>query len=104
MGLKQQLINSLQLLRWHRASLGLLLLLLAGYVGNLTRWTLFFKIDFVFGSIPVWIVMSLYGVGWGTLAGLIAGSCTYFLWGHPYAAIIFTCEALVVGWLFHRYH
>ncbi|QZZ20455.1 hypothetical protein J5X98_24980 [Leptothermofonsia sichuanensis E412] len=83
--------------------MGLLLLLVAGYVGNLTRWTLFFDIDFIFGSIAVWIVVCLYGVRWGTLAGFIAASCTYFLWKHPYTIITFTCETLFVGWCFHRY-
>jgi signal transduction histidine kinase/HAMP domain-containing protein len=87
----------------HRSTLGLLSLIVASYAGNLTRWTLFFNIDFIFGSIAVWLVVGLYGVRWGTLAGLIGGICTYFLWNHPYAALIFTCEAFVVGWLFHRY-
>lgn len=77
--------------------------MVAGYVGNLTRWTLFFDIDFIFGSIAVWFVVCLYGVRWGTLAGFVAASCTYFLWNHPYTIITFTCEALFVGWFFHRY-
>lgn len=86
----------------HRAILALLLLLALCYVGNLTRWTLFFDIDFIFGSIAVWVVVSLYGVGWGAVAGLISGLCTYVIWHHPYTVITFTCEALFVGWLFHR--
>lgn len=87
----------------HRASLALLLLLALCYVGNLTRWTLFFDIDFIFGSIAVWVVVSLYGVGWGAVAGLISGLCTYVIWHHPYTVITFTSEALFVGWFFHRY-
>ena len=100
---KPWLVRLYKLSIQHRSALGLLLLIVASYVGNLARWTLFFNIDFVFGSIAVWLVMSLYGVRWGTLAGFVGGSCTYFLWHHPYAAIIFTCEALVVGWMFHRH-
>ena len=100
---KRWLVRLHRLSIQHRSALGLLLLIVASYVGNLARWTLFFNIDFVFGSIAVWLVMSLYGVRWGTLAGFVGGSCTYFLWHHPYAAIIFTCEALVVGWMFHRH-
>ncbi|WP_216351299.1 cache domain-containing protein [Leptolyngbya sp. 'hensonii'] len=80
----------------------MLLLIVAGFLGNYFRWTLFFDIDFLLGSIAVWIVVCLYGVGWGTLAGLIAGSCTYMIWHHPYTTITFTLEALVVGWLFQK--
>jgi signal transduction histidine kinase len=39
---------------------------------------------------------------WGTLAAMIAASHTFFLWEHPYAAIILTFEALVVGWWLRR--
>lgn len=81
---------------------GLLLLVVAGFLGNYFRWTLFFDIDFIFGSIAVWLVVCLYGVRWGTLAGFIAGSCTYIIWHHPYTTLTFTLEALFVGWLFHR--
>ncbi len=81
---------------------GLLLLIIAGFLGNYFRWTLFFDVDFLFGSIAVWIVVCLYGVRWGTLAGFVAGLCTYFLWHHPYTVVTFTIEAFFVGWLFHR--
>ncbi len=87
----------------YRTALGLLLLLVASYGGNLTRYTLFFDIDFLLGSIAVWVIACLYGVRWGTLAGFVSGVCTYVLWHHPYTIITFTCEALFVGWLFHRY-
>ncbi len=82
--------------------IGLVVLIMAGFIGNYCRWTLFFDIDFIFGSIAVWIVVCLYGVRWGTLAGFIAGYCTYIIWHHPYTVITFTLEALFVGWLFHR--
>ncbi len=82
--------------------IGLIVLIIAGFVGNYCRWTLFFDIDFIFGSIAVWIVVCLYGVKWGTLAGFVAGYCTYLIWNHPYTAITFTTEALFVGWLFHH--
>jgi signal transduction histidine kinase len=88
--------------RSQRQLLGLVLLLIASFVGNYCRWTLFFDIDFIFGSIAVWLVVCLYGTRWGTLAGLISGLCTYVIWKHPYTAITFTLEALFVGRLFHR--
>jgi PAS domain S-box-containing protein len=93
---------SSKLLSHKRSTLGLLLLLIAGFLGNYFRWTLFFDIDFLFGSIAVWLVVCLYGVGWGTVAGFLAGICTYFIWHHPYTTVTFTLEALFVSWLFHR--
>jgi PAS domain S-box-containing protein len=100
MGLQRFL--SSKLLSHQRATLGLLLLIIAGFLGNYFRWTLFFDIDFLFGSIAVWLVVCLYGVGWGTVAGFLAGSCTHLIWHHPYTTITFTLEALFVSWLFHR--
>ncbi|MBI4784415.1 MAG: GAF domain-containing protein [Oscillatoriophycideae cyanobacterium NC_groundwater_1537_Pr4_S-0.65um_50_18] len=103
MNLKRWLLRLCTLSIQHRFALGLLLLMAASYGGNLARWTLFFNIDFIFGSIAAWLVVSLYGVRWGTLAGFVGGTCTYFLWHHPYAAVIFTCETLFVGQFFYRY-
>jgi PAS domain S-box-containing protein len=86
----------------HRSFWGLLLLIVAGFLGNYFHWTLFFDIDFLFGSIAVWLVVCLYGERWGTFAGFMAGLCTYLIWHHPYTTLTFTFEALFVGWLFHR--
>lgn len=97
------LIKSLkQRVSLNHQAIALILLIIAGFVGNYCRWTLFFDIDFIFGSIAVWVVVCLYGVRWGTLAGFIAGYCTYVIWHHPYTTITFTVEALFVGWLFHN--
>lgn len=85
-----------------RSLFGLILLLLLGYLGNYFHWTLFFNIDFLFGSIAVWLVVYLYGAAWGTVAGMIAATCTYLLWNHPYAIVTFSLEALFVSLLFHR--
>jgi len=76
----------------------LILLLVLGYLGNIFKINLFFSVDFLFGSIAVWLIVHLYGIFWGTLAGFIVGSYTYIAWGHPYATIIFTLEALFVSW------
>ncbi|HEY9612632.1 ATP-binding protein [Allocoleopsis sp.] len=81
-----------------RSFLMLTALLIAGYAGNYFNLSLFCGVDFLFGSIAVLIVVCLYGIGWGAIAAMIAGSHTFFLWGHPYAAIILTCEGFLVGW------
>ncbi|ACB53927.1 two-component hybrid sensor and regulator [Crocosphaera subtropica ATCC 51142] len=81
----------------------LALLLLVGVLGNYFKLPLFFGVDFLFGSIAVLIVVYYYGIFWGTFAGMLAGSITYYLWGHPYAMIIVTLEAVFIGLLSRRY-
>jgi hypothetical protein len=85
-----------------RALFVLALLIILGFLGNYWSLPLFFGVDFILGSIPVLIVVYFYGVGLGTLAALIASSYTYFLWGHPYAVIIFSLEALFVGFFLQQ--
>lgn len=72
-------------------------------MGNYWKLTLFFGVDFLFGTIAVWIILNSYGLFWGVLAGIISGSCTYLLWGHPYAWIVFTAETVFVALLLRRY-
>jgi len=84
-----------------RAVALLALLVLLGFLGNCWSLPLFFGVDFILGSIAVLIVVYWFGAGLGVLAAMIAGSYTYFLWGHPYALIIFTLEALFVGLSLH---
>ncbi|AFZ18323.1 histidine kinase [Allocoleopsis franciscana PCC 7113] len=81
-----------------RSSFVLAVLILAGYAGNYFNLSLFFGVDFLFGSIAVLMVVWLYGIGWGAVAAMLAGSHTFLLWGHPYAGIILIGEALFVGW------
>ncbi|MEG5039948.1 PAS domain S-box protein [Microcoleus sp. B3-D2] len=87
--------------RWFGA---IALLTGAGILGNYFSLSLFFGVDFLFGSIPILIIAYYFGWGWGGLAGLIAGSYTYILWHHPYATIILVIEALFVGFFCKRKH
>ena len=80
----------------------LLLLIVLGVAGNYFSVPLFFGTDLVFGSIAVLAVVCLYGTAWGMLAAVVASSYTYLLWGHPYAIVIFTSEALFVGFFRRR--
>ena len=68
-----------------------------GYLGNYFRLPLFFGVDFLFGSIFVLIATYFYGITMGMLVTAIASTCTYFLWGHPYAAVLLILESLWVG-------
>ncbi|MEP6544920.1 response regulator [Microcoleus vaginatus GB1-A2] len=87
--------------RWFGA---IALLTGVGFLGNYFNLSLFFGVDFLFGSIPILIIAYYFGWGWGGLAALIAGSYTYVLWHHPYAVIILVSEALFVGFLCKRRH
>ena len=80
----------------------LVLLCLLGLFGNYIRIELFFGIDFLFGDVAVMLAISLLGWYAGSLVGLVASLYTYVLWSHPYAILIFTCEAIVVGFLSQR--
>lgn len=40
----------------------------------------------------------------GQVIRILGASYTYFLWHHPYAIVIFTAEALLVGGLYRCYH
>ncbi len=85
-----------------RAIVGLLVLTIAGYLGNYFSLSLFFGVDFLFGSILALIAVRLYGTAWGTLVAAIVSSHTIMLWNQPYATLIFTLEAFVVGLLSRR--
>lgn len=82
----------------------LICLIILAYLGNYFKFTVFFGIDFIFGTIFVWLVSYFYGFTWGVLTGFIASIHTYFLWGHPYSIISFTAEAFVVNYFYHRFH
>ncbi|MGL6341136.1 MAG: hypothetical protein ACRC80_18600, partial [Waterburya sp.] len=77
-------------------------LIVLGYAGNYFKFPFGFGVDFLFGSIAVLVIVSLYGMRWGIAASAIASSYTIILWQHPYAFIIFACETLFVAWRLKR--
>ena len=68
-----------------------------GLLGNHFNIELYFGVNFLFGGIATMIAIRITGPLWGALAGLVIGSYTLFLWGHPYAFVIFGLEAFTVG-------
>lgn len=80
----------------------LILLSLLGIFGNFLRFPLFFGVDFIFGSIAVMLAIRMLGISGAVVVAFIGGAYTYFIWGHPYAMIIFTAEAVVVSILWKR--
>ena len=87
--------------RWMRATLTLGLALLA-VLGNALSLPLTFGVDFIFGSIAVMLAVVLLGTWPAVLVAFTGSLYTLVLWGHPYAMLIFTSEALVVGLLYRH--
>lgn len=88
-------------LSWQQLSILLGLAALA-WMGNHFSIPLFFGVSFIFGSMAALIAAQLYGPLAGGIVGAIGGAYTYVLWGHPYAALIFTLEGFSVGYLLQQ--
>lgn len=86
---------------YHRILLTLFFCLL-GVLGNHLHVTLFFGVDFIFGSVAALCAVVLLGPLPAIIVAASAGAYTYFLWGHPYAAIIFVAEVVFVGLIRQR--
>lgn len=78
--------------------------LLCGFAiaGNILSLPLVFGVDLIFGSIFVVVTLILFGSLPAIIVAVTAGSYTLLLWGHPYALIIFTAEAVVLSQLHRR--
>ncbi|HEX6037954.1 GAF domain-containing protein [Longimicrobium sp.] len=74
----------------------------AGLLLNLQPVPLSPGTDLVFGGAAYLLAAAALGPWQGALAAGIASAPTLFLWGHPYAWIISTLEALAVGHLVRR--
>jgi diguanylate cyclase (GGDEF)-like protein len=79
----------------------LLFLVALAFLGNLLNLSLFFGVDFIFGSIFVLLIIKRYGFKWGLVGSIIASSYTLLLWNHPYALMVFIFETIFIGVL-HR--
>ena len=74
-------------------------LTIAGVLGNYLHLPLLFGVDFIFGSIAVLLAIRLIGFKGALFVAIASGAYTFIIWGHPYALIIFTLEAMIVSWL-----
>ena len=84
--------------RWGAA----VLLGVAGLLLNLVPLPLSPGTDLIFGGVAYLLAAVALGPWHGLLAAAIASARTIWLWDHPYAWIIFSLEALCVGWLARR--
>ena len=79
-----------------------LALALLAFAGNMLNLPLFFGVHFIFGSVAVMVAVKLLGLWPALWVALAGGAYTWVLWGHPYAMLTFTLEAVVVGLLYRR--
>lgn len=72
-------------------------------LGNSFPIHLFFGVDFIFGSIAVFLVLYLFGASAAIFTAFISSLATLFLWHHPFGVIWLTLEAVVVSVLWRHY-
>lgn len=80
-----------------------LCLSLLAVLGNHFHLTLFFGVDFIFGSIFALMAVTLAGTLSGLIVALAGGAYTLLLWGHPYAMIVLVLEIVAVKLLQRRF-
>jgi signal transduction histidine kinase len=74
-----------------------------GFVLDLFPIPLFPGTELLWGGVAYLLAAVAFGTGPGLLAGTLAALPTLWLWGHPYALLIFAAEAAAVGYLVQRW-
>jgi diguanylate cyclase (GGDEF)-like protein len=80
------------------------LLIVVGLLGNYFNITLFFGVDFTFGTIAAAIILRVYGTMLATFATFVISTYTLLIWGHPFGLIIFTLEIMFIGLISTKYN
>ena len=80
----------------------LAVLIAGGVVGNLLKISLFYNVDFIFGSVFSILILNYYGLFPALISTIAISSYTYLIWNHPYAIIIFSAEIIFIGALRSR--
>ena len=73
-----------------------------GIAGMRYNVTLFFGVDFVFGSIATFLILALLGGEAALFASILIGSYTIVLWGHFYILLAMIAEIVFVSLLLKR--
>jgi len=71
-------------------------------VGNAIAVPLFYSVQFIFGSVFVFVAIALLGAWPAIFVAAAGGLYIWFLWGHPYAFMVFIAECLFVIWFCRR--
>lgn len=76
--------------------------ILLGFGANFVTVHILYGTQFIFGSIFTFLIYRNLGLRYSLVASIIISIPTFFLWGHPYAVIIFVAELAVTGFLHRR--
>ncbi len=71
-------------------------------LGNAAALEFFYGVEFIFGSIAVFLAAARLGLVPAVLVGIAGGLQTVAAWGHPIGLLTYTLEALVVAALYAR--
>jgi PAS domain S-box-containing protein len=80
----------------------LLILAIAGALGNHFALGLLPGIEILFGSIAVLIVIHAFGPVWGVAAAIVSVLPILSTWHHPFGLVLYVGEALAVGLAYRR--
>jgi PAS domain S-box-containing protein len=80
----------------------LLILAVAGALGNHFTLGLLPGIEILFGSIAVLMVIHAFGPVWGVAAAIVSVLPIISTWHHPFGLVLYVGEALVVGLAYRR--
>jgi len=94
--------SATKITNYRRALAATIVLAIFGVVGNVFNLPLFFSVSLIFGSVFAMLAIVQLGTVPAVIIAAAAGLYTIVIWGHPYACIIFSLEALVVGLLYRR--
>ncbi|MDC0661268.1 ATP-binding protein [Marinobacter sp. SS21] len=80
-----------------------LLLMTLAPLANLAYIPVLYDVYLIFGSVAAMLAVLTLSVPAAVAVAMAGSLVTLSLWGHPYAFVIFSLEALVVGLLHRRY-
>jgi signal transduction histidine kinase len=78
--------------------------MVAAFLLNLLPVSLSPGIHWMFGGVAYLLAAAALGPAAGLLAAIPASALTWHFWNHPWAWLIFSLEALAVGFLVHRWN
>ena len=73
-----------------------------GFALNGLQVPVFGEVSLVFGGVFALLAALALGPFYGALAAFVAGSRTWWLWGHPFAMVIAVLEAAAIGSMVRR--
>lgn len=83
-------------------TIGYIILVILGVLGNCFNIELLLGIHFIFGSVFIFIIIHYFNFRLAVLAALISGVYTVFLWNNLYGMIYLVIEISVIAALYYK--